>query len=701
MSFSCQTLKNGISNELTSQNINSVWNISSDYMLGPDGNINEVVDTNIFPIECCNKSVLGPTPNNQSFYYWQEDICYLKTCPSQVTCITCDITDSTIYGTFNWWNNLFIQNHNGQSLQTLNPVLWNQLTQLISSSGSTFYVNATTGDLINEACCSKNNGTFQNGVCLCVPPEGEGLEPKCISKIDDLLNLISTDIGYDFFRNNFLTIGTSLGLTPSQINFIMSENNGVPILISDGDINNNNILDKVEARLLLTNAFTITGGFNIYIGKISNKPYMVSENNCQPKREIGNIIINGNRYFTPKAEGFWDGSTCMCKPLVTQCSIDLLQVQTYTVKDFYNKNIEIVIYNLPSTGGTITPISKDCCNKLVRDNPSLTYVWQDQPNPYCYARPKEDCLPVTFSLNEEVMSIEPCENGLEISMWVNFGSPANPCQPLPLPPEEIITISGESCNLSFTPNTGSIVPTNPNPTTPNTPTNPTPNPVTTPCCYNSNNPIIARIKLTNSVLNDTIEQTQTYNSSIDGFGTWKQIKAKLPTNTTNSVFGVELEIIQGLSCCCDYDIFIDDIRVDCFTIENAVIIDDNKCPGFKIHKVIDNKKSWVYNPGDSKIGTSDYDISEREDGSFGTIAGEGSINRTFAPSPDADIPWRYTNYWDQSSVYENHSKLVINSKELWLTYDMCADCFVSGTTLTCPNGYILSANTNICYSGNT
>ena len=221
----------------------------------------------------------------------------------------------------------------------------------------------------------------------------------------------------------------------------------------------------------------------------------------------------------------------------------------------------------------------------------------------------------------------------------------------------------------------------------------------TPCCYNTSNPITAKISLSDSNLNNSLTQVVTYNSESDGFDNWVQLKTTLPPSTTTNIFDVVLQIDTGLNCCCEYDVFVDRIGVLCTGTSESLVVNDIKCPGFDLTKVIDNKKSWVYNPGLPEVGISEYDVIERADGSFGLIAGEGTINRTFAPSPDAEIPWRYTNYWEQSSVYEKHSNLVLNSKELWLTFDMCADCPVSGTSLVCSSGYTLSAGTIYCYSG--
>ncbi len=702
--FNCQVLKDDILDELTVFNITSVWNVSPNYLLNQNGNINEFLGIESYPRDCCNSFTLGPTPNNQSFYYWApidsqqftKNTCYLRECPSDVVCVTCDTVDTTLFANFDWWNDLYIQNHNGQSLQTSFPLLWQKLTDIVVNSGLTFYVDATNGDLLDEACCFRKNGSFIDGICICTPPVGETQTPRCLSTIEDILDLISDPDGYVFFVNNFQTIGTSLGLTQTQINFIKSEDvNGTPRLLSNLDTNNNSILDKTEARLLLTNALTTTGGFHLYFGDITNIPSLIPQTSCVRT----NPTLTG-RLLKPDVTGFWDGNNCMCKPISNQCTIDLSQVKTYVTKDSYNQNIEIVVYVNPDSQGNVVPISEACCNRLVKDNPNLTYVWQDQPTPYCYVRPKEDCLPVIFSLNENQMTVEPCSNDLEISMWVYFGKPEKPCGFLPEPPEEVIIIEGTVCDITLTPNTGAIVPS-PNPPNTSTPPTTTPNNnVTTKCCYNNQNPILARVKLNNN-LNNQLVQTQIYNSSINFFDTWFQLKANLPMSGSTLTFGVQLEIYQGLACCCDYDIFIDDIKVNCNSLVEQTVVNDIKCPGFTINKVIDNKKSWVYNPGTESVGISDYDNGERSDGSFGTLNGEGSINRTFAPSLDAEIPWRYTDYLNQSSVRENHSNLVINSKELWLTYDMCAKCPISGITLTCPEGYILSANTQICYSGNT
>lgn len=617
-------------------------------------------------LECCSAINIGPAAQGYE-YFWDGKICQyreLPPCPTDITCVSCD--------SFDWWNDTYIGTHDGQSLQTSNTVLWEYLVDIVTNSGQTFYVQTSTGNLLDSNCCP---GVFANGVCFCDTILQELYEPKCISTLQEFLNFYSTNDGYNYLTLNAVSIAGGLNLTSTQFNFILNN------LYNTNDTNGNGISDLTESRLLVSNALSNTGGFYVNFGLISGNPIFVNEDNCNT---IG---------------GYWDVTAghCMCQPIVEQCEIDLTEVQITTTTDFYNNQIQIVTYKDKTDS-----ISESCCNKLIKDY-DLPWEWN---SPWCYATPKEDCLPAQFSLNDEKMVINPCSNNLELSMWVYFGKPDNPCQPIPDPPNNDVTIiDGQVCDINLTPNTKSIV---------NDPVKigieelsalrgtkydvPIVEETNTICCYSNLNPILARITTTDPLLNSSLIQVKEYNSNTDYFEKWVQIKATLPTSGLTLSFGVKLEIYEGLNCCCNYDIFIDDIRVDCPREESAITYNNVQCPGFQITRVIDNKKSWVYNPGTALVGISDYDKIEREDGDFGMLNGEGTINRTFAPSLDADIPWRYTDYWAQSSVLERHSNLVLNSKELGLTFDMCADCPISGTTLTCPDGYTLSANTSVCYN---
>jgi hypothetical protein len=219
--------------------------------------------------------------------------------------------------------------------------------------------------------------------------------------------------------------------------------------------------------------------------------------------------------------------------------------------------------------------------------------------------------------------------------------------------------------------------------------------------------------------NVIISQFGVFDSSVDGFNTWVDLSARFTVNS-GETFNLILNIGGGTIPCCEYDVRVDNIRVDCYKEEDRLFFDTKKCVGFDLVRVIDNKRSWVYNPGLENVGESTQDNLIRDRGQVGLIQGYGYVNRTFAPSADADIPWRYTDYFEQSNILEPHSKSVIISKEMELTFNMCSDCCVKydkcpdGYTLFtttggteyctktetyCPSGYTLSAGT--CYSGVT
>jgi len=176
----------------------------------------------------------------------------------------------------------------------------------------------------------------------------------------------------------------------------------------------------------------------------------------------------------------------------------------------------------------------------------------------------------------------------------------------------------------------------------------------------------------------------TFNLSSNGYCQWTDLTSTIPNDFTTP-FKIKL-VLDGVKDCCEYDFFVDDISVNCQKQDSITGVTFNACPGFKLNKIIDNKKSWVKNI-------------------------ETPLNRVFAPSQDAEIPWRYTNYLEQSGVYENDSRLVLNSKELYLNFNMkkiqpkCPEGFTLFNeqcvkqTLSCPSGFTLSGQT--CLSGAT
>jgi hypothetical protein len=198
--------------------------------------------------------------------------------------------------------------------------------------------------------------------------------------------------------------------------------------------------------------------------------------------------------------------------------------------------------------------------------------------------------------------------------------------------------------------------------------------------------------------NFSVEQLGVFDSDTDGFGNWVDMGIRILSTNNDNTFNINLNFI-GLNDCCEYDIRVDNISVDCYSDEQRIFYDNKKCPGFELRRVIDNKKSWVYNPGTSVIGKSEEDNIVRNRGDRTLLEDFGFVNRTFAPSSDADLPWRYTDYYVQSNILEPHSNAVLNNKELVLTFNMCADCCYEYSP--CPKGFTLSGGTDICYSGTT
>ena len=149
------------------------------------------------------------------------------------------------------------------------------------------------------------------------------------------------------------------------------------------------------------------------------------------------------------------------------------------------------------------------------------------------------------------------------------------------------------------------------------------------CEANDGNDIIASLVVyTGDSLENTVIPTnviQTYSLSSNGYCQWTNLSSTI-NNDFNTPFKIKL-VLDGVKECCEYDIFVDDIQVLCTKQDTVTINNYNACPGYNLKRVVDNKKSWVQNI-------------------------ETPINRVFAPSSDADLPWRYTNYFEQSGVYD-------------------------------------------------
>jgi hypothetical protein len=612
---------------------------------------------------------------------------------NRVTCIDCD--------NFAWWDNLYTL-MNGDTLQHINAPLWDFLVSVITSDptspvettfgNGSFYVDALTGEpIISENCCTAlsdsnfvvnvNEFDEESSACLCDTIQETTTTCECVETIDTFMSIISTVSGASLLLTP--NVLSSLGFTSDEINFIINNS------FSGGDIDNDGVVDNVQVRVLLANALALSGGFYLCYetatsahseqvdGSIFNQDGQLSQGVSSAKcEELG---------------GFFDGTLCFCKSQ-DECNIGLTEITMTTTVDSFNQNITIVTINGES-------ISEVCCLKIASDN-QLPWVYKGS----CYTSDPNPCLPLEFKLNNDLIKPK-CETPIDVSVSFYFGKPENPCTPF-VDDGDVIIVGNptDPCILEFDENNNLIdyKTTTINKRTPAeiAPPPPLSGDTEAPCCYNSGVPIVVNLIIRDD--NNNVIQTSEPFSFVD-VETWFDLTTQftIPTTGTTEGFNSYLQFTHGLNCCCIYDIFLDNFNFNCNEEIDIVEIINNDCPGFEIVPVIDNKKSWVYNPGEinySNIQNNDGKLTDNviiKQGQFGLIQGYGVINRTFAPSLDADLDWRYTDYFKQSSVLEKHSNLVLNSKELFLTFDMCSDCCVKYSP--CPEGYTLSAGTETCY----
>jgi hypothetical protein len=621
---------------------------------------------------------------------------------SRVICIDCN--------NFAWWDNLYTT-INGDSLQDVDNDLWNFLIDIITSNGEgdlfvngSFYVDALNGEpIVGQECCSRlPNSNYQVvtndfgdevSACLCnVTPE-ISVKCSCLTTVDEFIALAASIQGRELLLN--MSTLMSLGLTGEESQFVIDN------LFNPSDFGGDGIPDNVNARILVSNALYIRGGFYVCyrsfnIGGSTSGTISLTNSNIT-------IPVETTVQKCLEIGGFYDGVLCYCKPL-GECNLSLQDLTTTTTTDNFNQTVTYVTFNGES-------IDETCCLKIASEN-NLPWVYKEyQGELNCYTRDPSPCLPLKFKLNSEL--IKPiCDVPLSVGASFYFGVPENSCVEVVDEGDDVIDVDNgtEPCLLTFD-GDNNLVDYNSAHTVPKTPilnnldinldeliSN------REPCCFNPLTPIEASLVITDSKNNIL----QTSDSIVfNELETWFDLGTVFDTTTitattaTTEGYNVALQFTSGLNCCCTYDIFIDNIKFECLSANTVTDVIKNKCPGFDIAPVIDNKKSWVYNPGL-------LDYSQRRDqagelidnkivqaGEFGLIEGYGVINRTFAPSVDASLPWRYTDYFNQSSVLEKHSDLVLNSKELYMTFDMCSECCLEYKP--CPNGYTLSAGTDICY----
>lgn len=665
-------------------------------------------DGNHIPETCCTKAFVGDdvfwdvSSINRggactltNFSDEPNGICDLpaNVLNDRVVCVDCE--------NFSWWNNLYIS-LNGASLQETNPLLWDYFVTLIESDdGGSFYVDSLTGEIVDKRiCCDKiNDSNFVSFVdrgggsiaaCLCQgTPQEPVISCECIKSIGPFVQYASTELGETLLLNNDLLVG-GLGLTNEEATFIINN-----IYSDDGS--------EVESRSILGNALYTVGGF-----------YM-----CFETKENGDVIYNKPVPTTEakcsELKGFWTGTACLCEQQET-CDLTITDLKSTLDTDLFGNEIEVITFKGEG-------ISEFCCNKISSENNTgWSYSEGLDGVSRCYKVEPKAC-PTKLQLNENPIKAD-CPNTIEISASVYFSKPENPCQPYPNPDDDdgvIIPDDDEPCVLTFDENNNIIesqdthlivdrkaLESTPDFSPDSTFTFENSKDKSKPCCYNDSLPIRGRLIIETETEETTTPITE-FDSVGDGFEQWINITTELIPSETLGDFNVIIEFYQGLNCCCTYDIFVDDLKVSCKVEEVVVEETYDECPGFDIKRVIDNKKSWVYNPGIEGYSDIPEDSITSNIGDVGLQQGHGLVNRDFAPSTDADLPWRYTDYWEQSSVLEKHSNLVLNSKELYLTFNMCnaGKACPDGYTLSgetcvkpiCPSGY--THNEGVCYSGGT
>lgn len=137
---------------------------------------------------------------------------------------------------------------------------------------------------------------------------------------------------------------------------------------------------------------------------------------------------------------------------------------------------------------------------------------------------------------------------------------------------------------------------------------------------------------------------------------WTKVKFDINSSAHNEVIKLGILVKNHR---CDMCVLVDNVKINrvCTIEESRTYTID--CPSFELERVVDNKKSWVYN--------------------------EDLINREFG------LEYRLTDY------YENHSKLVLNTKEVDIELDPASaiecdvfnyisenDCILSSSGVTNP-----------------
>jgi len=373
-----------------------------------------------FPICQCNS--LNPQPPPPS--------CPVGTL-SDVVCVN--------ISNFQVWNTSYTQ-INGQSIQQSDPILWGLIINFINAGNSFYAVAATARIVQDQSCCDKivmlgGDAAFTASndfdVCKCnqviiSPPPPPPSEPSCpVNNVNDVVCIN---------QNNFQSWYNNYGIVIEQnnpslwsilINNYINTNSSFSVLASTGDV--------VQSQSCCSRIAEL--GFNV--------SFSPSEKICRCNPEI-----------TPPPPPPPSPVISATTVVIDYTLCDLTDVEVVNSFDIFNNAIQIVVEK-----DTTIPVSEACCNKL-RDENNFPWIWSD---PYCLVNNQSGCLPIKIELNENLIITKPCASEIEISMWLYFGTPSNPCIEIPnigsgfgsLPSPE----TGDTTGLIVvTDNTGAIEP---------------------------------------------------------------------------------------------------------------------------------------------------------------------------------------------------------------------------------------------------
>ena len=452
------------------------------YTIAPDG---EILYNSTFSLteECCtyyqnnlNNSVSWDPIERKCNLDGTESLCESynldlissEELQNRVTCIDCD--------NFAWWDNLYTV-INGDTLQHIDAPLWDFLVSVITSDptspietvfgNGSFYVDILTGEpIISEDCCTGlansnfvvNTNEFdeESSVCLCDTIQETITVCECLETVEQFLALSSTVSGASLLLTP--NVLSSLGFTSDEIIFIIAN------AFNPNDTDNDDVLDNVQIRVLLSNALALHGGFYLCYetpASTSGLAQVTQENELTHNTNVGGLIPQG--VSSTKCEelgGFFDGTLCFCKPQ-DECNIRLTNITMTSTLDAFNQNITTVTIDGES-------ISEACCLKIASEN-HLSWVYEEyNGSAGCYTSDPNPCLPLEFKLNDHLIKPK-CETPIDVSVSFYFGKPENPCTPFvegPDGPVIIVPVPVDPCILEFDEHNNLVDYNTPQPRTP-------------------------------------------------------------------------------------------------------------------------------------------------------------------------------------------------------------------------------------------